>query len=187
MVKSLPDYRNRCKLIGDALIINGIRYTVDDIRKLPYEIAAYKSLEKNDTYLAFHGEWNPYSNFHQSPFELGGNSFNTAEQYIEYHRVLFFGDTHAANLILQAESLYEAKKLSYQIKDVDSLRWQNEGFETCFEEIKAKFVQNESLLNMLKTTTPLTLVEASKDRIRGTRIGLRDRNVLNPESWLNRG
>ena len=46
MVKSLPGYRDHCKLIGDALIINGIRYTVDDICKLPPEIAAYKSSEK---------------------------------------------------------------------------------------------------------------------------------------------
>ena len=102
-------------------------------------------------------------------------------------RWLFFGDTHTANLILQAESPYEVKKLSYQIKDVDLHRWQNEGFEICFEGIKAKFVQNESLLKMLKTTAPLTLVEASKDRMWGTRISLCDRNVLNPDSWLNKG
>ena len=49
MVNSLPDYRNCCKLIGDALTINGIRYTVDDIHKLPPEIAAYKSSEKKMT------------------------------------------------------------------------------------------------------------------------------------------
>ena len=49
MVKSLPDYRDCCKLIGDALTINGIRYTADDIHKLPPEIAAYKSSEKKMT------------------------------------------------------------------------------------------------------------------------------------------
>ena len=101
--------------------------------------------------------------------------------------MLFFGDKKTANLILQAESPYEVKKLSYQIKDVDLHTWQNEGFEICFEGIKAKFVQNESFLSMLKTTTPLTLIEASKDRIWGTRISLHDRNVLNPESWSNKG
>ena len=137
--------------------------------------------------MAFHGEWSPYSNFHHSPFELGGNLFNTAEQYIQYHKALFFGDKHTANLILQAESPYEVKKLSYQIKDVDLHRWQNEGFEICFEEIKAKFVQNESLLKMLKTTAPLTLVETSKDRIWGIGFSLHDRNAFNPDSWLNKG
>ena len=70
---------------------------------------------------------------------------------------------------------------------MDHHRWQNEGFEICFEGIKAKFMQNESLLKMPRTTVPLTLVEASKDRIWGTGIGLRDKNVLNPESWINKG
>ena len=78
------------------------------------------------------------------------------------------------------------KQLSYQIKDVDHHRWQNEGFEICFEGIKSKFMQNEGLLKMLKTTAPLTLVEASKDRISGTGIGLCDKNILNPESWINK-
>ena len=79
------------------------------------------------------------------------------------------------------------KRLSYQIKDVDHHRWQNEGFEICFEVVKAKFMQNESLLNMLRTTAPLTLVKASKDRIWGTEISLCDKNALNPESWINKG
>ena len=65
---------------------------------------------------------------------------------------------------------------------MDHHRLQNEGFEICFEGIKAKFMQNESLLKMLRTTAPLTLVEASKDRIWGTGIGLHDKNTLNPEA-----
>ena len=152
MVKLLPDYRDGCKLSGDVFIINGVRYTLlHDIHKLPPEIAAYKLTEKkNKNYLAFHGEWSSYSNFHQSQFELGGNKFNTAEQYIQYHKALFFGDIDTASRILQTESPYEMKQLSYQIKDVDYHRWQNEGFEICFEGIKAKFMQNESLLKMLK-------------------------------------
>ena len=110
MVKSLPDYREGCKLSGDVLIINGVRYTLCDIHKLPPEIAAYKSSEKkNENYLAFHGEWSPYSNFLWSPFELDGNLFNTAEQYIQYHKALFFGDTDTASKILQTESPYKVK------------------------------------------------------------------------------
>ena len=57
MAKSLPDYRDGCKLSGDVLIINGVRYTLCDIQKLPPEIAAYKSAEKkNENYLASHRE-----------------------------------------------------------------------------------------------------------------------------------
>ena len=90
-------------------------------------------------------------------------------------------------MILQAENPYEVKKLSHQIKDVDHHRWQNEGFEICFEGIKAKFVQNGNLLKMLKTMTPLTLVEASTDRVWGTGVGIQDSNVLNLDHWINKG
>ena len=70
---------------------------------------------------------------------------------------------------------------------MDHHRWQNEGFEICFEGIRAKFIWNESLLKMLKIAAPLTLVEASKDRMWGMGIRLCDRNALNPDHWTNRG
>ena len=96
---------------------------------------------------------------------MGGYSFETAEQYIQYYKALFFGDKDTANMILQADNPYEVKKLSHQIKDVDHYRWQNEGFEICFKGIKAKLVQNENLLKMVKTMAPLTIVEVSMDRL----------------------
>ena len=34
-MKSLPEYRDNCKLTGDKLVINGIRYGLDDIHQLP--------------------------------------------------------------------------------------------------------------------------------------------------------
>ena len=93
---------------------------MDNIGDLPSEIAAYKATEKsNDSHIVFHGELSPYSNFHHSPFKSGGNSFLNAEQYMQYHKALFFGDTETGNKILQAENPYGAKCLSYLIKDVD--------------------------------------------------------------------
>ena len=70
---------------------------------------------------------------------------------------------------------------------MDHHRWQNEGFKICFEGIKANFIQNESLLKMLKTTAPLTLVEASTDGVWGTGISIHDSNALNPDCWINKG
>ena len=40
---------------------------------------------------------------------------------------------------------------------------------------------------MLKETKELTLAEASKDKLWGTGIPLRDVNVLNVAKWENRG
>ena len=43
------------------------------------------------------------------------------------------------------------------------------------------------LLQMLKTTYPKTLVEATLDKQWGTGVRLRDPNVLNKEKWYGTG
>ena len=57
----------------------------------------------------------------------------------------------------------------------------------CLEGIRAKFVQNPPLLNMLKSTEPKVIVESSLDKLLGTGVQLRDQNALNPEKWHGTG
>ena len=65
LAKNYQTYKDKCRLENDVLILNGGRYTLDDIAKLPEEVAAYKSAQKvDDNRLAFHGEFSPFSNFH---------------------------------------------------------------------------------------------------------------------------
>ena len=81
LAKSLPGYHDKCRLTGDKLVINGTSYQIEDISKLPPDLAAYKSSEKsNDTHIVFAGELSPYSNFHLSPFTINGQSFHSSEQ-----------------------------------------------------------------------------------------------------------
>ena len=57
LAKSLPEYRDKCRLTGDKLVINGTSYRIEDIPKLPPDLAAFKSSEKsNDTHLVFAGK-----------------------------------------------------------------------------------------------------------------------------------
>ena len=65
LAKSQSAYRDRCKLSGDRLVINGITYTVNDLHTLPEDLAPYKSAQhENHEFIAFHGEHSPWSNFH---------------------------------------------------------------------------------------------------------------------------
>ena len=80
MVKSHPDYREKCKMENDILVINGIRYSINDVGQLPEELAAYKAAQKtNDHVIAFHGKFSPFSNFHRSPFTVNDQSFHSSE------------------------------------------------------------------------------------------------------------
>ena len=173
LAKSIPHYRDKCKLINDKLIINGNSYHIEDISKLPEDLAAYKVAEKsNDTHLVFVGELCPYSNFHHSPFVVNGQRFHSSEQWVQYQKALTFGDSFTTNQILQCETPLECKRLSYNINGVDKEKWINVGYKLCFDGIREKFLQNPPLLSMLKTRSPKILVEATTDQLWGTGIKL---------------
>ena len=188
LAKSLPEYRDKCRLTGDKLVINGILYRIEDISKLPPDLAAFKSSEKsNDTHLVFAGELSPYSNFHPSPFIINGQTFHSSEQWVQYQKALTFGDRYMANQILQTDTALECKRLSHNINGVDNEKWKSVGYELCFDGIQEKFLQNPPLLAMLKTMTPKTLAEATTDRLWGTGIQLRDSSALDTGKWSGIG
>ena len=189
LAKSLPIYRDKCKIIEDKLIVNGITYTVYNLHQLPTELAPYKAVQKvNDTTIGFSGELSPWSNFHRSPFEINGQKFNTAEHWIQYVKSKLFGDTTTTELILNSENVLDAKKLGYKIQGFDPKTWHEKGYELCIPGIKAKFQQNPTLLCMLKTTTPKLLVESTADnKTWETGVPLKDHEALNREKWHNQG
>ena len=60
LAKSLPQYREKSRLQGKKLVINGTHYGVKDIGGLPPDLAAYKATQKSDTSsIVFHGELSP--------------------------------------------------------------------------------------------------------------------------------
>ena len=100
---------------------------------------------------------------------------------------MLFGDTYTANAILKAETPFEAKKLSYQIKGINKDEWHERGYDICFQGISEKFIQNPNLMIILKATKGFVLAEASNDRLWGTGIPLQDKNALSQTSWYSCG
>ena len=188
MVKSNPKYKDKCKMSGDKLVIDGIKYSMDNLADLPPDLAAYQAAEKsNESTLVFHGELLLYSNFYPSPFRVNGILFKTAEHFIQYQKALLFGDSVTANQILRSDAAIDAKCLSYNINEFNRSQWINEGTELCVVGIREKFIQNTPLLEMLKTTAPKKITEASNDKLWGTGVKLRDKNALNMSSWEGPG
>ena len=161
-VKGNQAYRDKCRMENDKLVINNLRYSLDDLNRQPQKLEAYKAAEKsNEAYIDFQEEHSPYSNFHQSPFKLDGRVFESAEQWIQYQKSILVHDTQTAEQIMQLNSPYEIKQLSYRISGYDKVKWRDKGYDICLRGIKAKFEQNGALLAMLKTTGPKILVEAT--------------------------
>ena len=120
LAKSLQNFWDKSKLDNDRLIINGIAYTVQDLHQLPLELAPYKASQKtNDSVVGFQGELSPWSNFHNSPFEMNGIKFNTAKHWIQYTKSKLFGDEASATSILKCETARDAKRLGYKLQGYD--------------------------------------------------------------------
>ena len=43
LAKSLPDLKDKSCMENDKLVINGIKYGLEDLNKLPVELAPYKA------------------------------------------------------------------------------------------------------------------------------------------------
>ena len=96
---------------GDTLIIQGKRYTKDNLTTLPNNISGFSVTSKCDgNTLAFFGELNPFSNFHPSAFTYHGIRFHSAEQMIQYMKACLFDDKSCAKHILQSDSALECKQ-----------------------------------------------------------------------------
>ena len=154
-------------------MINGISYSIDDLHRLPPDLAPYKAAqeEDNDT-IAFHGCLSPWSNFHTSLFMLDSKRLKTAEHWIQYSKATHFGDTRTAQEIINSDTPQEAKRLGYQVAAFDMHQWKEYGCEPCIKGERAKFEQNVNLSRMLKATKPKLLVERSNDCTWGTGIPL---------------
>ena len=47
-IKSNPKYKDKCELQEDKLVVDGVKYTMENTGDLPHDIAAFKTVEKSN-------------------------------------------------------------------------------------------------------------------------------------------
>ena len=118
--RRLDKYKGVCRLEGPQLVIEGKRYHRQNIHTLPEDLNPMEVTSKSDDEtLAFFGELNPLSNFHPCTFDLGGESFNSSEQYIQWTKAKYCGDRIAMEHILNCEDASDCKEASRDIVNKD--------------------------------------------------------------------
>ena len=186
--KNHSAFKGRCTMEGEYLKIRGIRYSVDDINKLPEELNSFKctSRETPDV-LGFFGELNPLSNFYNCEFHYQNLVFHSSEQLIQYNKAKHFKDNVTMAQILNASTPLECKRLAREIVNYNEDNWRMVAKNMCFEGLKEKFAQNPTLVETLLKTNNKTLVECSFDRIWGNGIPLGDRSCMDRQKWYSVG
>ena len=182
------DFKKKCKLDGDKLVIHGKKFTLDNRHNLPPELDVFKITSKsNNNTIGFFGELNPLSNFHPCAFEVNGIHFHSSEQFIQYTKSMFFNDLETSSKILSCKSALESKNLSRNIKGVEEEKWEDVAKSLCQRGIAEKFCQNPKLMESLPNTGNKVLVESAANKLWGTGVPLHKSGCLDSTLWTGHG
>ncbi|TDL99679.1 MAG: hypothetical protein C4K58_07035 [Flavobacteriaceae bacterium] len=127
------------------------------------DICTYQPNLLVETYYYFWETKHSFSQWHKCSFEIGGTTFNSAEQYMMYSKAILFGDIDSANKILESNNVREQKQLGRQVKNFNKEIWDLNATSIVYNGNKEKFKQNKEFLNLLLSTKGQTIVEASPD------------------------
>ena len=125
-----------------------------------------------------------FSQWYESPFEIDGILYRTAEHYMMAEKARLFNDRHCLDKILNSNNPGEAKKLGRTVKSFQEDVWVKERTRIVVAGNVAKFSQNEELKEFLVNTKNRVLVEASPyDRIWGVGLAVDNFDIENPWKW----
>ena len=69
VAKNLPEYKKKCRLEGNQLVLDGKQYHKENLHQLPKKLEPMKVATKTtENSIGFFVELCPLSNFHRSPF-----------------------------------------------------------------------------------------------------------------------
>lgn len=158
-----------------------------------YRADLIKRLAQGETfkYLFFWGH-TPYdppratclSQWYESPFEVDGHHYPTAEHWMMAGKARLFQDAEHLEQILAAKHPAAAKKLGRQVRGFDSQVWDEHRFDIVVEGNRHKFAQHAALADFLRQSGQRVLVEASPvDAIWGIGLAQDDPRAHDPAQW----
>ncbi|KAL6069909.1 NADAR domain-containing protein [Balamuthia mandrillaris] len=129
--------------------------------------------ETNDFVFFWHG-WP--SQWHPSPFQLEGDQYTCAEQYMMCEKAKLFGDTAVREAILKAgHDPRRHKELGRKVKGFKDALWNQRREEIVFLGNLAKFRQNPELKALLLAT---------EEKVWGIGLAAEDPRAKDPKRWL---
>lgn len=123
-------------------------------------------------------QWFPAS------FEVDGDKYNCAEQYMMAEKARVFHDSETWGKIMLSSSPREIKALGREVRNFDAEQWLTVSKDIVVKGNLHKFAQNKDMLDFLKNTGDKILVETSPcDTIWGIGMSERDEGVEDPHNW----
>jgi ribA/ribD-fused uncharacterized protein len=125
-----------------------------------------------------------FSQWWSCAFEVDGQRYTSAEQFMMAEKARLFGDEQSRAKILATDDPAYAKKLGRGVQGFDEARWEAARFELVTRGNVAKFGQDEKLRFHLLSTRDDLLVEASPtDSVWGIGLAAENPDARDPASW----
>lgn len=184
----------RPEIYGDVRVkdyrlnINGNKYGVKDVGKLPPELhPEYVYTPRNSEAVIFFTKQSPFSNHFASAFEIDDHKFSCIEQYLAFAKARLAKNKAMEKKALEQTDPAECKIILNSLREEIQEMWEAEAPAIILPAVRAKFFQNEKLADFLVETYPLTIGEASRDAIWGTGLTLEHKDALDVTRWEHRG
>lgn len=184
VLKAVKDSGKKARLQGDRIIIESVPYTIETIKECPHISLPTLGQRQVGDCTIFFGRFSPLSNFHPCRITIDGRVFNCVEQFYQYSRALYAGETTTAELIMLADDPVEQKHLGDGTKR-NARNWLAEKADgVMYKAVSAKFIQNRELLIILSKTGTTKIVESNKhDRVWGSGTAYTDEHAGDPTAW----
>jgi ribA/ribD-fused uncharacterized protein len=126
----------------------------------------------------------PFSQWSFSPFEINGEKYNCAEQYMMAEKARFFKDWSTEAKIMASHDPSEQKSFGRMIAPFDAVAWDMVCCRVVYTGSFFKYLQSKKHRIALYETEGTTLVEASPlDKIWGIGLIESDPRALTRETW----
>lgn len=185
--RSMTEFKGKCRLTVDKLILDGRTFTVapfNNLNKLPKALQPRETAEKaNEVAIVFFTQGSPFSNFHPAHFVRNNEKYVCNEQYIQAKKAELFDDDYTHSRIMHSTNPFEIKSLGGKVRGFVKQRWEQQSRRIATEGCMAKFSQNHDLLKALIETGTKAIGEASRDPLWGIGKSLDHPNVLDKDDW----
>ncbi|KAL4236589.1 hypothetical protein ACF0H5_004974 [Mactra antiquata] len=143
-----------------------------------------KSIKKKEEFIFFFGQNYVFSQFHKVDFTVDGEEYCCMEQYMHHQKALTFKDMKTAREIMLTTEPKLHKKLGRQVTSFDPKKWATESVEVVRKGNIEKFSQNKRYREIMFSTYPKTLVEASpRDKVWGIGLGKNNEKAKDRSQW----
>jgi ribA/ribD-fused uncharacterized protein len=125
-----------------------------------------------------------FSQWHPTPFEIDGETFNCAEQWMMLSKARLFGDEAAARAILATDDPGVQKRAGQSVAGFETTVWEQWKVDIVWRGNVAKFAANPGAARQLRATGDAMLVEANpRDWIWGVGLAVDDPAVHDFAEW----